>query len=82
MGFSWSSMVAQSQMSSTVAGAGWDKHMVLADDLPAPCDLSSVVSVATGDVMHFSSRGRELSERCADRLIEGFRAAGVVRVAF
>ena len=65
MGFSWSSYVAQETLLGRCAAAGLEESMILAEDAPAPCDVSEAFALATDDIMHFTTRG---APRAAHRM--------------
>ena len=57
MGFSWSSFVAQEQMTTVCRTAGLEEHQLLCLEAPCPIGCDELVTVATDDVvfMHTSA---------------------------
>ena len=69
MGFAWSSFVAQSVVTGCCLQSGLPANAFLADGQQIPCDMKTVVGVATDDIMHFSDVGPEVG---ANWMASGF----------
>ena len=58
--------------------AGFGKGRILADDCPAPCDLSVTVSLATDDVMVFARGGVALARKAVSNIDKAIANAGII----
>ena len=79
MGFAWSSFVSQETMLGVCHRVGLTSDRALAFGVPAPDDGTVFFSVATDDVMIFSSAGPGYSSGRAALLDAEFVRAGIVK---
>jgi hypothetical protein len=79
MGFAWSSYIALCEMLHVCRTAGLLDRQVLAEDVKPPVQMRSVFVLATDDIIHFSSIGRQHSEQVATKIDKGFERCGVQR---
>ena len=79
MGFSWSSYVAQTTLLAVCASAGLGPECVLSTDGPAPRSFDRAFSLATDDVMLFSTAGEGVTVDMSERLEAAFKDHGIVK---
>ena len=81
MGFAWSSYIAQETFLNVCAKAGLNERSVISTDGVAPVDFDEVFSLATDDVMIFSSSGAGGTTAAAKRLEAAMEEVGILKHA-
>ena len=79
MGFAWSSFIAQESLLAVCKRAGLDERHALAPDNDVPTSTDLMFSLATDDVMIFSSSGPGATIAPTLRVEEEMRRAGIVK---
>ena len=79
MGFSWSSYVAQITLLAVCAQGGLGPEHVLSTDGPAPRTFDRAFSLATDDIMLFSTAGEGATSDMAERVESAFSGNGIVK---